>query len=268
MPRHLLVFLLLFTLGLTSCKSGFLQRKSKMELVWADEFDGHEPPNDSKWTYDLGGNGWGNQELQHYTSRRENVRLVNGKLIIEAHKEDYQDNAYTSARLVTRGKASWKHVRVAVRAKLPSGRGTWPAIWMLGDNIGTAGWPLCGEIDIMEHVGFAPDSLFGTVHTKAFNHMLGTQDGGSTTSSSLEGSWHVYSIDWTSEKIDFKLDGVTYHTFYKRPEATVEEWPFDQPHYLLLNLAVGGSWGGRQGVDETIWPQRMMVDWVRVYRLE
>ena len=252
----------------SSCKSGFLSRKSKMELVWADEFDGHEPPNDSKWDYDLGGGGWGNNELQHYTDRSENVYLLNGNLVIEARREKYEGNEYTSARLVTRGKATWTGGRYEIRAKLPSGRGTWPAIWMLGENIKEVGWPTCGEIDIMEHVGFAPDSLFGTVHTKAFNHVMGTQVGGHTTNSTLEDKFHVYSIDWTSERIDFKLDGIVYHTFEKRPDATNAEWPFDKPHYLLLNLAVGGNWGGRQGVDETIWPQKMLVDYVRVYRLE
>ena len=238
-------------------------------LVWADEFDGHEPPNEAKWTYDLGGKGWGNNELQHYTSRLENVRLVNGKLLIEARREAYQGNAYTSARLVTRGRASWgPGHRIEVRAKLPRGRGTWPAIWMLGDNIGEVGWPTCGEIDIMEHVGYAPDSLFGTVHTKAFNHMLGTQDGGATRVPGMEGSYHVYAVDWSRDRIHFLVDGRVYHTFTRRPDATVAEWPFDQPHHLLLNLAVGGNWGGRYGVDETIWPQRLLVDWVRVYRTE
>jgi len=239
-----------------------------MELVWADEFNGQEPPNEDKWTYDLatGGNGWGNQEKQYYTDRAKNVRLVGGKLIIEAHKEEYKGSSYTSARIVTRGKQSWgPGHRIAIRAKLPSGRGTWPAIWMLGDNIKEAGWPLCGEIDIMEHVGFNKDSIFGTVHTKAFNHILGTQDGGATFARDLETNYHIYSIDWHADRIDFQLDGTTFHTFRKPEEAGVEEWPFDAPHYLLLNLAVGGSWGGRNGIDETIWPRRFVIDWVRVF---
>jgi beta-glucanase (GH16 family) len=190
-------------------------------------------------------------------------------LLIEAHQENYDDNAYSSARLVTRGKRSWgPGHRIAVRAKLPSGRGTWPAIWMLGENIKTVGWPECGEIDIMEHVGFAPDSIYATVHTEAFNHLIGSQVSGSITAGDLESNFHVYSIDWHPRRIEFKFDGFTYHTFEKSPEATTAEWPFDKPHYLLLNLAVGGNWGGEKGIDETIWPQRMEVDWVRVWKLQ
>lgn len=239
-----------------------------LKLVWADEFTGSEPVNRDKWDFDIGGRGWGNNELQHYTDRTANARQLSGNLVIEAHKEDYKGNTYTSARLVTRGKKTWgPGHRIAIRAKLPSGRGTWPAIWMLGENIKTAGWPDCGEIDIMEHVGYKPDSIYGTVHTKSFNHIIGTQDGGVISAADLETNFHVYSIDWTPKRIDFKFDGVTYHTFYRRPDATVAEWPFDEPHYLLLNLAVGGNWGGEKGVDTSIWPQRMEVDWVRVWEL-
>ncbi len=267
--RALKLFGLIFLLvGLSACNKWLGKGQKNIELVWADEFSGQEPPNEDKWSYDLatGENGWGNQEKQYYTDRAKNVRLVGGKLIIEAHKEDYKGSAYTSARIVTRGQQTWgPGHHIAVRAKLPSGRGTWPAIWMLGDNIREAGWPLCGEIDIMEHVGFESDSLFGTVHTKAFNHILGTQDGGSTAAKDLETNYHVYSIDWFEDRIDFQIDGKTYHTFTKRPEATLEEWPFDKPQYLLINLAVGGNWGGSKGIDETIWPRRLAVDWVRVY---
>jgi beta-glucanase (GH16 family) len=266
---RILVCLLLFSLvtAFASCNRKINGKDT--DLIWADEFNGHEPPNATKWTFDIGTGdwGWGNNELQSYTSRAKNVRLLNGKLVIEAHKEDYEDSKYTSARVITKGKASWVHKRIAIRAKLPSGRGTWSAIWMLGDNIEEIGWPLGGEIDIMEHVGHASDTLFGTVHTKAFNHMLGTQDGGHTTAKDLETNFHIYSIDWHKNRIDFKLDGNTYHTFRKRNNATIEQWPFDQPHYLLINLAVGGMWGAQQGVDETIWPKRMEVDWVRVYKL-
>ncbi len=253
-------------LGLTSCAPKMGGKKS--DLIWADEFSGHEPPNPAKWSYDTGGGGWGNNELQHYTSRPENAYLLNGKLMIEAHREAYQGNAYTSARLVTRDKMVFTGGRIEVRAKLPSGRGTWPAIWMLGENITSVGWPRCGEIDIMEHVGYQPDSVFGTVHTEAFNHLLNTHQGGQAYATDLETNFHVYSIDWGEKSIAFKLDGNTYFTFTKPANATTEEWPFDQPHYLLLNLAVGGNWGGQQGVDETIWPQRMEVDWVRVYKLK
>lgn len=265
----LLISCAVILLGLSSCNKWLGKGQTNLELVWADEFKGQEPPNEDKWAYDLatGGNGWGNQEKQYYTDRARNVRLVGGKLIIEAHKEDYKGSKFTSARVVTRGKQSWgPGHRILVRAKLPSGRGTWPAIWMLGDNLPEAGWPLGGEIDIMEHVGFNPDSIFGTVHTKAFNHVLGTQDGGATSAKDLETNFHIYSIDWHADRIEFQLDGKTYHTFVKREDAGVDEWPFDAPQHLVMNLAVGGSWGGRKGVDETIWPCRLVVDWVRVYK--
>lgn len=238
---------------------------NERQLVWSDEFDGNGPVDTTKWGYDLGGGGWGNNELQHYTDREENARRENGKLVIEARREDFGEREYTSARMVTRGKANWKRGRIAVRAQLPSGVGTWPAIWMLGENIRTVGWPKCGEIDIMEHVGYSPDSIFGTVHTKSFNHVAGTQEGDGIALPDVEDAFHVYFVDWQADRIDFGVDSTVYFTFDKVPEATMDEWPFDEPHYLLLNIAVGGNWGGSRGVDTTIWPQRMLVDWVRVY---
>ncbi|MEL6140816.1 MAG: glycoside hydrolase family 16 protein [Bacteroidota bacterium] len=235
------------------------------KLVWWDEFDDFGPLDSTKWNYDIGGHGWGNNELQFYTDRLENARREDGYLIIEARREDYADRGYTSARLITRERATWRRGRVAVRAKLPSGVGTWPAIWMLGQNIVEIGWPDCGEIDIMEHVGFAPDSIFGTVHTDAFNHVEGTDIGGHITAPDLETAFHTYHIDWHDDRIDFGMDSTLYFTFEKPTNASVAEWPFDEPHYLLLNIAVGGNWGGRNGVDTSIWPQQMVVDWVRVY---
>lgn len=277
MKFHYLSFciLLFFAACASPATSEATEKKTKPEvgtvsterqLVWSDEFEGNGGIDTTKWAFRIGGHGWGNNELQYYTDRPENARREDGKLIIEAIKEDYKNRSYTSARLVTRGKQSWMHVRLEARAKLPSGVGTWPAIWMLGENIKTVGWPRCGEIDIMEHVGYAPDSIYGTVHTDAFNHVEGTQDGGFTTAEDLETAFHVYFIDWTGEKIDFGMDDEVYFTFHKRPDATFAEWPFDDPHYLLLNIAVGGNWGGEMGVDEKIWPQQMEIDWVRVYQ--
>src|SRR5919202_704448 len=151
---------------------------SSRKLVWSDEFEGTGLPDSTKWRYDVGGNGWGNNELQFYTAKRaENARLENGKLIIEARKENYQGKGYTSARLLTQGKVEWKHGRIDAMAKMPAGLGTWPAVWMLGTNISKAGWPRCGEIDIMEHVGFDEGVVHGTVHTEAYNHGKGTQKG-------------------------------------------------------------------------------------------
>lgn len=235
-------------------------------LVWQDEFEGSGPLDTTKWDFDLGGGGWGNNELQYYTDRSENARRENGYLIIEARREAYENRNYTSARLVTRDRATWNRGRVAIRAKLPHGRGTWPAIWMLGEDISSVGWPTCGEIDIMEHVGYSPDSIFGTVHTAAFNHIEDTQLGGGIAAEDVETAFHTYHIDWTDKQIDFGMDSVRYFTFSKPDGATKAEWPFDTPHYLLLNIAVGGNWGGVMGVDTSIWPQRMEIDWVRVYQ--
>jgi beta-glucanase (GH16 family) len=253
----------------SSCRSIF-SGKNRLELVWADEFKDTDPPDGSKWNYDLGTgrNGWGNNEEQYYTDRPENVRQLNGRLFIEAHKEDYEGSGYTSARLVTRGKQSWgPGHRILVRAKLPSGRGTWPAIWTLGDNLPEVGWPLCGEIDIMEHVGYHPDSVFATVHTAVFNHVDNTQTTIGVAANDLETNFHDYGIDWYDDRIEFTFDGRIFYTFRKVDNATEREWPFDKPQHLLLNLAVGGNWGGKKGIDDTIWPQRMEVDWVRVFKL-
>ena len=247
------------------CQSTIDSTTTPPAPIWADEFDGTGAPDSTKWSYDLGGWGWGNNELQHYTDSTHNVRQENGYLIIEAHREPYGERAYTSARLVTRDRATWNRGRIEVRAQLPSGRGTWPAIWMLGEDIQEVGWPRCGEIDIMEHVGYNPDSVFATVHTDAFNHVEGTQVGNQLYVPDLETAFHTYAVDWRAERMDFSIDSTVYFTFQKPENATVAEWPFDTPHYLLLNLAVGGNWGGREGVDTTIWPQRMVVDWVRVY---
>ena len=236
-------------------------------LVWSDEFAGSGPPDTTRWAYDTGGHGWGNRELQFYTAGRPaNARRADGHLIIEAHREARGDNDYTSARLVTRGRRSWTYGRFEVRARVPSGRGTWPAIWMLGENIDRVGWPRCGEIDIMEHVGYNPDSVFATTHTEAFNHVNGRARSGGLRDTTLETDFHVYAIDWRPDRIDFYYDDRHYHEFRRPAGAGPAEWPFDQPQYLLLNLAVGGAWGGRRGVDSTGWPRRFAVDYVRVYQ--
>ncbi|MTB52549.1 family 16 glycosylhydrolase [Lewinella sp. W8] len=263
--RYFPFVLCLFGLGFSACSPKISPAQSGPVLVWADEFDGTGLPDPEKWNYDLGGHGWGNNELQHYTNRERNARQENGHLIIEAHREEYENRQYTSARLITRERASWNRGRVAVRAKLPSGVGTWPAIWMLGTDIRKVGWPTCGEIDIMEHVGYEPDTIYGTVHTRAYNHSIGTHLSDNIYLPDAESAFHTYSVDWHDDRLEFALDGEVYFTFRKQAGATRAEWPFDQPHYLLLNLAVGGNWGGSRGVDENIWPQRMEVDWVRVY---
>ncbi len=238
------------------------------DLVWSDEFNEDGLPNTSKWRYDVGGHGWGNSELQYYTSSRsENARVENGSLIIEAHKESWSGSDYTSTRLLSR--AEWTYGRFEARAILPSGRGTWPAIWMLPDLNQYGGWPRAGEIDIMEHVGFDPDRVHSTVHTDAYNHTRGTHQGASTIVSTARSAFNVYAVEWTPSEIRGYVNGTQYFTFANErltnSQADDRHWPFDHPFHLIFNIAVGGSWGGQQGIDPNIWPQRLQVDYVRVY---
>lgn len=243
--------------------------KPRKKLVWSDNFDGSGLPDSTKWSYDLGvGNpeGWGNNELQYYTSDRKNARVENGSLIIEAHKETIENKGYSSARLVSKKKGDWKYGRVEVRAKLPKGKGTWPAIWMLPTEWKYGGWPASGEIDIMEHVGYDQGVVHGTIHTESYNHSKGTQKEGTIKVSDASEAFHVYAVDWTEKKIDFLVDGKVYHTVTRDPKEDYKGWPFDQSFHVILNIAVGGNWGGREGVEENIWPQKMEVDYVKVYQ--
>lgn len=240
-------------------------------LVWSDEFNTPGLPDTSKWGYDVGDGcpnvcGWGNNELEHYAaSRSENARVENGNLIIEARRERLGTKDYTSARLVSRAKGDWAYGRFEIRAKLPSGRGTWPAIWMLPTDWDYGGWPASGEIDIMEHVGFAPESIHGSIHTAAYNHVKGTQRTKGIVIPDAERAFHVYSVEWTEQKIDFYVDSTRYHTFVNENSGSAA-WPFDRRFHLLLNIAVGGNWGGLKGIDQNIWPQQMVIDYVRVYQ--
>ena len=244
--------------------SGWLYSQS-YKLVWDEEFDEGTVPDASHWTYETGGSGWGNNELQYYTARSENAYLLNGKLIIEAKAEDYQGNEYTSARIKTVLKGDWKYGKFEIRAKLPGGTGLWPAIWMMPTESKYGTWPASGEIDIMEYVGFDPGIIHGTIHTAAYNHTLGTQKGGSTLVVDAESEFHNYSVEWTPEKIDFFVDDQKYFTFTKTSDD-YKVWPFNEKFYLILNVAVGGSWGGQQGVDNNAFPAKLEVDYVRVYQ--
>lgn len=236
------------------------------QLVWSDEFDYEGALDSTKWTFETGGHGWGNQELQHYTDRLDNARADGEHLVIEAIKEDYNGNAYTSARV--NSAASWTYGRFEIRAKLPSGRGTWPALWMLASQstYGTQYWPDNGEIDIMEHVGYDPNVVHATVHTKAFNHNIGTQVGESIQVPTAMTDFNVYAVEWRPNEIRAYVNGEHYFTFANSESYTWREWPFDRDFHLLLNIAVGGAWGGAQGVDDTIFPQEMVIDYVRVYQ--
>ena len=240
------------------------------KLVWYDEFDYEGLPDSDKWGYDVGGHGWGNDELQYYTSEREeNARVLGGMLIIEARRDNWGGHEYTSARLVTKNKGDWAYGRFEIRAKLPSGRGTWPAIWMLPTQwtYGDGSWPDNGEIDIMEHVGYDPGWVHGSIHTHAYNWPAGTHKTAKHYVSNAETAYHVYALEWTSEQIDVFVDSTKYFTFNNEGTGW-EVWPFDKNFHLVLNIAVGGNWGGAQGVDNRIFPTRLEVEYVRVYEKE
>jgi len=239
------------------------------DLVWSDEFSVDGNPDPEKWDYDVGVGdvGWGNNELQYYTNRLKNAFVSDGALNIRAMKEKYEESEYTSARLVTRNKYDFKYGRVQFRARLRQcmARGSWAALWMLPTEWVYGNWPDSGEIDVMEHVGHDAGRVHGTVHTEAFNHMIGTQVGSSIITSVED--WHTYDIIWDADNIDFIIDGVKYHDFENRNKSS-KEWPFDQKFHLIMNIAVGGTWGGQQDIDNDAFEgdgQIMEVDWVRVY---
>lgn len=261
--KSLIVALLVI---ITGCGTN---HKGNWKLVWSDEFDYQGLPDQTKWNYDTVGNayGWGNNELQFYTTSRESNVWVDGKYLhINAIKEKYRGFEYTSARLTTKEKGDWLYGKIEVRAKVPGGKGIWPAIWMLPTDWEYGGWPHSGEIDIMEHVGFEPDSVFVTVHTGAFNHSINTQVGSGKYMPNCEEQFHIYAIEWFDDRIDFFIDNDKVFTFNNSGNGP-SEWPFDKRFHLLLNVAVGGNWGGKYGVDDSIFPASMVIDYVRVYCL-
>lgn len=260
---------------LTACETavagstGAAKQKSdtakKRKLIWSEEFNYTGLPDSSKWSYETGGDGWGNNELQNYTAGdSSNAYVSNGALKITVKKTKTGMNDYSSARLVTKNKAEFTYGRIEISAKLAKGRGVWPAIWMLGSKAAATGWPACGEIDIMEHVGFEKDTILGTVHTGAYNHIMGTHKGKKTFIKDPYNSFHLYGIEWDKDHIDFMLDGKSFFKF-DNEHKTNAEWPFDNPFFLILNIAVGGNLGGQKGVDPSIFPTSMEIDYIRVY---
>ena len=248
---------------------------SNARLVWSDEFDVAGLPDAGRWSYDTERNsaGWYNNELQYYSNARpENSRVDNGMLVITARREDlstlglpdWSGQKYSSARLITRDRASWTYGFIEVRAKLPCGTGTWPAIWMLSTPPQTA-WPDDGEIDIMEHVGFDPGVVHGTVHTGAYNHTRNNQRSATKTVADACNEFHRYQLNWTRTRITIGIDDRNYYQ-YSNDDSGNAEWPFDSPQFLILNIAVGGDWGGQMGVNDSVFPVQMEVDYVRVYQ--
>ena len=242
-----------------------IQAQAKWKLAWSDEFNYNGLPDTSKWSYDEGGNGWGNHELEYYTkARKENARVEKGNLIIETRREKWENMNYTSTRLVSRGKGDWKYGKIEVRAKLPKGRGTWPAIWMLASTKPYQ-WPDDGEIDIMEHVGYDHGIVHASTHCKKYYHIIGTQKTATIPVMDCSEKFHVYSLEWDAENIIIGVDGNNYFHITNE-HSGYDAWPFDNPMHLILNIAVGGDWGGQKGVDESIYPVNMQVDYVRVYQ--
>lgn len=260
--------LLLITVIILSMFACNKAPKSEYKLVWSDEFDYTGLPDATKWSFDTAGNayGWGNRELQFYTFEDiDNAEVSEGTLKIIARKEDFRDRNYTSARLRTKEKGDWLYGKFEIRAKLPDGVGMWPAIWMLSTDWEYGGWPESGEIDIMENVGFDPYNVLSTIHTKSFNHTKGTQKNDTIQILDNREQFHVYGLEWDSVTVKGLLDDEVYFTF-NRPSDNPDEWPFNKRFHLLLNVAVGGTWGGMQGVDDNAFPATMEIDYVRVYQ--
>jgi beta-glucanase (GH16 family) len=243
------------------------------QLVWSDEFSGSDgsAPDATKWAIQTGGGGWGNNELESYTARPANVQISGGNLVITAVKEDYTGadgiaRHYTSGRLQTKGLFSQQYGRFEARIKIPRGQGIWPAFWMLGNNIDTAGWPACGEIDIMENIGKEPAIVHGTLHAPGYPPAGYTAAYSQPNSLSFADDFHVFAVEWEPQQVRLYVDGNLYATDTKAGSPQPNSWPFDgQPFFMLLNLAVGGDWPGNPDTT-TQFPQQMQVDYVRVYQ--
>ncbi|MGB3008496.1 MAG: glycoside hydrolase family 16 protein [Chitinophagaceae bacterium] len=250
-PILFVCFLFFFQKEVTS------QNKFK-KLVWADEFNYKGLPDSNKWKFEIGGHGWGNNELQYYSEKDTlNAKVENGVLKINARKQKKENREYTSARIVTKSKADFKYGRIEARAKLPASVGTWPAIWMMGNNIDQMHWPACGEIDIMEHRGKDLNKIFGTLHYPG--HSGGNANGNTITIPSATTAFHIYAVEWDAKEINFFVDGQLYHTVSNNVSI-----PFNHNFYIILNLAIGGNFAGK--VDPSFTTDAMEIDYIRVFR--
>ena len=261
MKRHFLALILLLPVTI-SCQTRSPETISPKtgKLLWSDEFNYIGLPDPQKWSYEEG--FIRNREPQYYTKERsENAKVDGGNLIITARKEDFGGGKYTSASVITLGKYVFTYGRVEVRAKLPAGRNVWPAIWTLGTNIRTEGWPVCGEIDIMEFWGTSPNSVSANVHTGDYNHTKGNGRGGKIMVDKPWEDFHIYAVEWYPDRLDFYFDDKMYYSCPKKGEG-IGEWPFDAPQYLLINLALTP---GKEGIDDSMFPTEYRIDYVRIY---
>jgi len=234
------------------------------QLVWHDEFDS-TALDTTRWTWDIGGNGWGNAELEYYTNRVENARVDSGALVIEARQESFGGRSYTSARLKTQGLGAWKYGRVEARIQIPRGQGLWPAFWMLGDNIAQVGWPTCGEIDIMENIGKEPAIVHGTAHGPGYSGANGIGAPYTLSTGAFADNYHVYAVEWELNSIRWSVDGTQYFATTPASIPSGTTWVYDHPFFIIMNVAVGGGWPGNPDATTTF-PQTMVVDYVRVYQ--
>lgn len=272
LTKGILLVLLLVSMSFASCSkedsttapTDSIPEIPGYTLVWNDEFN-KANIDLSKWEHEVNGDGGGNNELQFYTALPTNSFIQDGRLVIKAIQENYQNRYFTSARIRSKYKGDWLYGRIEAYAKIPTGRGTWPAIWMLPTDWEYGGWPQSGEIDIMEHVGYDPNVVHGSIHTLAYNHTIGTQKTAKLTIPTATTAFHLYAIEWFEDHIDFYIDNQKYFTFNNENKGW-QYWPFDKRFHLILNLAVGGNWGGAQGIDPAAFPAQMEIDYVRVYK--
>src|ERR1700738_288818 len=268
-----LLFTTVFGPFLPACPAAYASNPAVWSLVWSDEFDGPSGSavDSSKWSFDIGGNGWGNNELETYTNRTVNAHVEGGSLVIKAIKEtftgpDNRTRDYTSARLLTSNKFTQAYGRFEARIKIPYGQGIWPAFWMLGDNIGTVGWPTCGEIDIMENIGKEPSIVHGTFHGPGYSGAQGVSAAYALPNGQkFSDDFHTFAVEWEPNVVRFYVDGLLYKTRTPSDLPAGKAWVFDHPFFIILNVAVGGGFPGNPDAT-TVFPQQMLVDYVRVYQ--
>ena len=251
--------------GGSSAQLGCTSSDATYKLVWSDEFSGAAGAavDSSKWTYDVGGNGWGNNELEYYTTGNANAAMDgNGNLAITAKSQSMNGMNYTSARLKTLGVASWTYGRIEARIKIPKGQGLWPAFWLLGTDINSNPWPACGEIDVFENIGKEPNIIHGSIHGPGYSGASGPT-AQTSLSAPVGDAFHVFAIEWEQTTIRWYVDGTLYSTKTQSSIPAGATWVYSHPFFILLNVAVGGGWPGNPD-STTTFPQQMLVDYVRV----